>query len=211
MPDDAAELKQPPESPEHQATSPVLRGRLTAKEILKKVFGCAGPLTDDEIMQRIRDGLASGSKIQFGSALGNATLRASSAAEFLERFWADFCLLSEADRGEVASAIRSGLKQHAKSGKGGRPKGARAQNTESQIRLVAALQFLGCPNTGMMSFLYGTEQRKETRKQAFQVFLRRQRISIGQECTHMTEALAREIVRAKVTVELAEYIVKSTA
>jgi hypothetical protein len=66
MSDEAPELK--PKSSERDATGQVPRGSLTAKDVLKKVFGCAGPLADDEILQRIRDRLASGSKTQFGFA-----------------------------------------------------------------------------------------------------------------------------------------------
>lgn len=62
-----------------------------------------------------------------------------------------------------------------------------------------------------MPFLYGTEHRKDTRKLALNKFLQRHRISIEQEGTHMTEALAFQIVKSTVTKELAEHIVKSAS
>jgi hypothetical protein len=183
-----------PQSKEHSrpskrwAASQVLLRSLTAKQILKKVFGCAGPLTEEEILERVRDGLLSGRGRHFNSFSVNARLRSFVAGQCLKSFWSSFHSLNEADKHEVAIAIRSGLKRYAKS-RGGRPKGARAQKTETQVRLVAALRFLGCSNREMMPYLYGTERHKETRTQAFERFLRRQRISIGQESTQMTKFL----------------------
>jgi hypothetical protein len=191
------------------AVKQVLPRSLAAKETLKEVFDCFGLLTDDEILERVRDGLPSGRGRHSNSCAASARLISLVAGQCLESFWSSFKSLNEADKDDVARAIRSGLQGYAKKCRGGRPKGAQAQKTGPRIRLVAALQFLGCSNKGMMPFVYGTERHQETRTQTFKKFLRRQRISIDQACTQMTEALARDIIKANVNIELAIYIVKS--
>jgi hypothetical protein len=52
-----------------------------------------------------------------------------------------------------------------------------------------------------------TEDAKEAVKQAVEKPLSRHAVSIEQECTTMSEGLAFKIIKANVTVELAEHII----
>jgi hypothetical protein len=194
---------------ERRATpsSKVPTGSLTAKGILRKAFACADSLTDDKVLQQISDVLGSGAATHVNSLGAAATLMSTVGGEFLKRLWSDLQSLSVTDREDVELAILSKLKQSAKVRPGGRPKGAKGQGTEQQIYLAAALQFLGCSATAIVSFLNPTQHRKKARKQAVYRFLKRHAVSIKQEYASMNEELAFKMVRANVTIELAKRIV----
>lgn len=61
----------------------------------------------------------------------------------------------------------------------------------------------------MAPFLYPTQHRQEAAKQAAYKFLKRYAVSIKQECLTMNEGLACQIVKANVTIQLAERIMYS--
>jgi hypothetical protein len=200
--------KQRSKPSKRRAVSQALPRSLTAKEILKKVFGCAGPLTDDEVLERVRAQLASGSGKHFNALPVNAWLIGSIAGQFVERVWIDFQALDESVKCEVAVTLRARLKKYAKSRSGGRPKGAKGQGIEQLISLAAALQLLSCLRTRMVPFLYPKQHREEAGKQAVDKLFKRHADWIQQEHIDMKEALALKIVKAHVTVESAERIVK---
>jgi hypothetical protein len=202
--DDRPELKHQPNSSERHPIGEVVTGPITATEVLKKVFGCTGFSTGDEILQRVRHELTSRSGIQFDSFSIEANLRTQSSVE--ERFWADFHSLNEADRVDVASAIQSGLKQYARPRERGRPKGAKGHGTDRQISLAAALQLLDCSRTAMVPFLYPEQHLEAPGKQAIDKLFKRNTDCIKQKRINMTEAFALEIVKAHVTVGLAKRI-----
>jgi hypothetical protein len=189
-------------------TVEVPKGSLTAKDIVKKAFDCEGCLTDHEIWQRVRDGLDSGGGIRCNSFSAKAWLTTAGARQFVERFWSAFQSLSETDQTEVTLGILSKLKEHTKSRGDGRPKGAKAQGTERQIVLAAALRFLGCSRAGMVLFLNPTQHNQEAGKQAVEKLLKRNAVSIDHQYKDMNEVLALKILKANITKELAERIVK---
>jgi hypothetical protein len=120
------------------APSQVATGALTAKDILKKVFACADSSTGDEILQHIRNVLGSGSATHVNSVGAATKLISPGAGEFLQKFRSDLQSLNETDREDVELAILSKLRQSAKVRRGGRPKGAKGQDTGKQIH------FSGC-------------------------------------------------------------------
>jgi hypothetical protein len=202
-----------PESEQHskpskrRAVRQVLPRSLTAKDILKKVLGCAGSLTDDEILERVRAQRASDSGKHFNSLPTNARLISSVAGQFVDRLWLDFQVLDESVKREVAITLRSRLKSYA-SQSGGRPKGAKGQGIEQLISLAAALQLLDCSRTVMVPFLYPRQHREEAGKQTVLKLFKRHADSIQQEYIHMNQALALKTVNAHVTVELAQRILR---
>jgi len=189
------------------ASSHVSSGSLRAKDILKKAFACTDSLTNDEVLRQIGNVFAAG-VTRLGSCTGSAWLISSKAGEFLEAFWSDLQSLNEGDREAVIVRIQVRLEQSEKVRGGGRPKGAKAQDFEQQIRLAAALQFLGCSRAGMVPFLYPAQHCEEAGKWAIDKLLSRDAVLIEQEYIEMNEALALKIVKAHVTVELAERIVR---
>src|SRR5256885_11531509 len=118
------------------ATPQVTMGSFTAKDILKQVFACTQSLSDDDILRQVGTLLASGGT-GFASFTASAWLISSTASDFLKLFWSDLQSLNEGDREAVQVSILLGLKQSAKVGRGGRPKGAKGQDTGHQIRLAA--------------------------------------------------------------------------
>jgi hypothetical protein len=194
--------------PEHQAVGKVLPGSLTARNILKKVFDCAESVRDDEILERVRDGLSSGSRLRVNSATADACLTTPTAKQWVASSWSSFQLLDETDQQLAALEIMAKFNSVIVRCEG-RPKGAKGENTAQQICLAAALKFLGCSRTGMVPFLYPEQHDTEAGKQAVYKLLGRHAVWIEQECLDMNENLAFKIVKTSVTKEIADRIVKS--
>ena len=194
--------------PECQAVGKVLPGSLTARDVLKKVFDCAESVRGDEILEGVRDGLSSGSKLQFNSATADACLTTLTAKQWVQSSCSSFQLLDETDQQlaalEIMPKLNSVIVQC-----GGRPKGAKGENTAQQVCLAAALKFLGCSRTGMVPFLYPEQHNTEAGRQAVDKLLGRHGVWIEQECLDMNEALAFKIIKTSVTKEIAERIIKS--
>jgi hypothetical protein len=191
---------------EHQAVAKELPGSLTARDILKKVFDCAESARDDEILERVGDGLSSGSRLRFNSFTGSAFLTTLTAKQWVESSWSSFILLNQTDQQLAALAMVAKLNSFIVR-REGRPKGAMGENTAQRIRLAAALQFLGCSRTGMVKFLYPEQHKPEAGKQAVYKLLGRHRVWIDQECLDMNETLAFKIIKASVTKETAELMI----
>jgi hypothetical protein len=202
------ESEQDATPPDRQAVGKVLRGSLTARDILKKVFDCAESVRDDEILERVRDGLSSGSRLRINSATVDACLTTPTAKQWVESSLFSFQLLDETDQQLAALEIMPKLNSVIVRC-GGRPKGAKGENTAQQMYLAAALQFLGCSRTGMVPFLYPEQHDTEAGKQAVYKLLGRYEVWIEQECLAMNEILAFKIVKTSVTEEIADRIIKS--
>jgi len=191
--------------PEHQGVGNVLPASLTSRDILKKVFDCVESVRDNEILEGARDGLSSGSRLQFNSATASACLTRLKAKQWAESSWSSFQLLDETDQQLAALEIMPKLNSVIVPCEG-RPRGAKGENTAQQICLAAALQFFGCSRTGMVPFLYPEQHNTEAGRQAVNKLFGRHGVWIEQEYIDMNEALALKIVKAYVTVELAERI-----
>ena len=98
MSKDASEFKRPPKSPEREAASQVPPVGLTAKEIVKTVLPWPGPVTDDEILEKVRAGLSPDDGLRVNSATANACLTTRAARQWVDCSWSSFQLLDENDR-----------------------------------------------------------------------------------------------------------------
>jgi hypothetical protein len=192
------------------APTQVATDSLSAKDILKMVFVCSDSLTDDEILQQIRTVLVSSVATHINSIAAASKLISSAAGAFVQRFCSDFESLDERDREDASLVILSRLKEYAAVQRRGRPKGAKAQDTQERISLAAALQFLGCSRMGMVPFLNPMQNQRKAGKDAVDKFLKRHATSINREYTDMNQALASQLVKGSLTKELAERIVKSS-